>query len=106
MNIVFLLFQVTIETLQYPYVVYANERSSDNYSSKRIDQIYNPKQKLLNNLVCADIEYSVNKSSSTRSSVSSVTSEGLQSNYDASSSTPEETRNVFGMIFLSSTQSD
>ena len=81
-------------------VVYANERSSDNYGWRCIDQIYNPKQKLLNNSVCADVEYTVNKSPSTRSFVSVVTSEALQSNYDASSFTPEETRKVFGMHFF------
>ena len=51
-------------------------------------------------MVCVDVEYTVDKSHSTRSFVSSVTSEGLQSNYDGSSFTPVETRKVFGMTFF------
>ena len=58
-------------------VVYTNERSNDNYSSRCIDQRYIPIQIVLNNLVCADVEYTVDKSPSTRSIVSSVTSEEL-----------------------------
>ena len=90
-------FSGSNRNLTIPKVVYANERSSYNYSSRCTDQIDIPKQIVLNNLVCANVEYTVDKSPSTRSFVSSVTSEGLESNYDAASFTPEETRKVFVM---------
>ena len=51
-------------------------------------------------MVCVDVEYTVDKCPTTRSFVSFVTSEGLQSNYDASSSTPKVTRKVFSMQFF------
>ena len=47
--------------------------------------------------MCAYVEFTVDKSPSTRSFDPSVTSDGLQSNYDTVSFTPEETRKVFGM---------